>query len=212
MTNNIDTFKLAIFDLDDTLLKSHLDYKLLKNKINENIDSVDIKRKLATSSILESLELLKKLDEKKYLQIYSEITDIEIQSTKNAELIPNADRVIAELLNDEKRIGILTNNSRGAIEEYKKRFSFLTKLEILTRDDVEIPKPNPDGINKLLEQFNISNDETIYFGDSWLDSCAAYEANVRFIWFRSRKEVDVSLFPRKPWKIFDNWKEFLRLI
>lgn len=52
---------------------------------------------------------------------------------------------------------------------------------IIGGDDVTTPKPSPEGINKIKEQFNVRPEEILYAGDSVIDSEAAQAAGVDFI-------------------------------
>ena len=49
---------------------------------------------------------------------------------------------------------------------------------ILTQEDVEKPKPDPDGYLKAIAYFNVHSDEAIIFEDSSIGIKAAEQAGV----------------------------------
>jgi HAD superfamily hydrolase (TIGR01509 family) len=51
--------------------------------------------------------------------------------------------------------------------------------------DVKHPKPHPESLMKILEFFNIQPSESLYVGDSLVDSQTAHAASVPFIAFRN---------------------------
>ncbi len=56
---------------------------------------------------------------------------------------------------------------------------------VVTALDVERPKPAPDALEKILSFFNLTPDETIFIGDSIVDSQHARSMNVPIIGFKS---------------------------
>ncbi|MFD1779073.1 HAD family hydrolase [Fredinandcohnia salidurans] len=69
---------------------------------------------------------------------------------------------------------------------------------IITGDDVTIPKPHPEGVNKALAQLNIKNTEAILLGDSDADILAGKEANVHTIgvqWLPNYQTLEFSVQP-----------------
>ena len=51
---------------------------------------------------------------------------------------------------------------------------------VITSDKVDKPKPSPDSINLIVDEFNLDRSETIYIGDSESDSVALKNAEVLF--------------------------------
>lgn len=106
------------------------------------------------------------------------------------------DDVIWNLLKLERR-GIFTDSSRGQLEAVLNRCPELRALfdrnNIITQDDVWKRKPDPEGLQKLLAQLNISPEEVQYIDDGWSGIQAAINANVWQIFLLERKGVE-----RKP--------------
>jgi phosphoglycolate phosphatase-like HAD superfamily hydrolase len=121
---------------------------------------------------------------------------------------------IPELLQKKDIRGfIYTNNSQETINRYleKVEFKFLLKFSILTRDNINNPKPDPEGIFKILKICGIKKENSIYIGDSYIDAGASSKAGIRFILFNSR-DLDLKLFPRKPIVIINHWSKFKQIL
>ena len=56
---------------------------------------------------------------------------------------------------------------------------------VVSSSDVNLPKPHPDSLLRILQYFHIQPDEAIYVGDSNVDELAANSAGVRLIAFRN---------------------------
>jgi HAD superfamily hydrolase (TIGR01509 family) len=52
---------------------------------------------------------------------------------------------------------------------------------VVTAWDVERPKPDPEGLLKVLGHFRLRPDEALYIGDTHVDEAAAAAANVPFV-------------------------------
>jgi len=68
------------------------------------------------------------------------------------------------------------------LEQYE-----LTSLfdKVVTAQDVERPKPNPEALIQILKHFNLQAGQAIYIGDADLDQEHAAGVNMRFIAFKS---------------------------
>jgi pyrophosphatase PpaX len=83
---------------------------------------------------------------------------------------------------------------------------------IVTGDDVEFPKPHPEGINKALEQLGVSNKVAIFLGDSDADILAGKQANVHTLgvhWLPNYQTIEFSI---QPDEVFSNIDEFFSSI
>ncbi|MFN7253541.1 MAG: HAD family hydrolase [Anaerobacillus sp.] len=81
---------------------------------------------------------------------------------------------------------------------------------IITGDDVSIPKPHPEGLNKALAQLNIKNSDAIFLGDSDADILAGKQANVHTIgvqWFPNYQTLK---FGVQPDQLLSNINEFIQ--
>ena len=56
---------------------------------------------------------------------------------------------------------------------------------VVSSSDVNLPKPHPDSLLRILQYFHVQPDEAIYVGDSNVDELAANSAGVQLIAFRN---------------------------
>jgi phosphoglycolate phosphatase len=52
--------------------------------------------------------------------------------------------------------------------------------------DVSNPKPDPEGVFKILEMLGVEKDRTIYIGDSVVDEIVAYRAGIPLIAYKNK--------------------------
>lgn len=202
---------LLIFDLDDTLIHSNIDYATMKKRVVNLFDSNELPdRNLTIKELLERMkgneDILRKANEI--------IESIESSSSATAEPIPFASDLPSILKGLNLKSVILTNNSRQSVNNYLQngKLNYLQEFgTIITRDDVATMKPDPAGLLFILETFQVTKSNVVYIGDSYIDSEAAHRAEIPFILINTRN-LDVNGFSFKPWKIFTNLKDLLPFI
>jgi len=113
---------------------------------------------------------------------------LEAAEKHKAELFPG----VTEMLDDLSKIyqlGIVTSGSKSRVLrdigrlDVHKYFSTL-----ITGDDIARPKPDPQGLNKALDQMSIAPAEAIYVGDAHADFEMARAAGVPFVGVMSEFE------------------------
>jgi len=104
---------------------------------------------------------------------------------------------LMEVLSRLKELGIATaistNRSttmRYIMEEYGLKHYFDVVVSAL---DVEKPKPDPEGVEKILKALNLDHEKVVYVGDSEVDEKTARASGVKFIAYKNR-ELDADAF------------------
>ena len=111
--------KLIIFDADDTLLISHINYNQLREeviKLIENNNNSNLLRK----PISELLKILEDESPKKANEAINKISELEAKFADKAEIIPFADSIHKILDKYGLFYAILTNNTRASMRNYLK--------------------------------------------------------------------------------------------
>jgi HAD superfamily hydrolase (TIGR01509 family) len=97
-----------------------------------------------------------------------------------AYIYPGLKEILFKLKNNNYPVGIFTGKGRGS------SMITLTKLGvdkyfdlIVTGDDVENPKPSPEGILKFVNKFKLDPKKVLMIGDSVSDVKAARDAGVK---------------------------------
>lgn len=83
---------------------------------------------------------------------------------------------------------------------------------IITGDDVSIPKPHPEGVNKALEQLNVTSNDAIFVGDSDADITAGLDAGVYTVgvqWLENYQTADFTIKPNRLFKSIVSFKDFI---
>ena len=204
-----DLFQLIIFDLDDTLIHSSINYSEIRLKLIELFPDEYKPSFKDRNPLLQLLKNLKGISEELYEQGKLIVEKSERNAAKNAVIMKGAE-IIPSLLEQFNLKGLIyTNNSNDTVNLYRENpeFSFLSQFQIVTRDDVKKPKPHPEGLLQIISRFKIPKSDVIYIGDSFIDSEAANRADIKFILFNSRK-LDPISFDSAPFSIINHWYEF----
>ena len=191
--------KAVIFDLDDTLVYSGIDYKGMKRSlinflVEAGVDPDLLSEEMPNIEIFRvALEHLRDrgLSEDKIKRIFGEANAIldraEMESLGRARLMDGALEILKALKRLELKIGIVTNGCRRYAAEIIKVSSLDDYIDaLIARDDVPSPKPSPDHLLKALEVLGVSAEEAIFVGDHWIDALCAKNAGIKFILFNNR--------------------------
>ena len=211
----MNALKLIIFDLDDTIIRSNLDYSGMRNKLLELFDP-PLSEEYSNVPISKILEKIQALMPDKLQEGYKRIEKLEENGPANAEIISGAEDIPYVLKKFHISSAVLTNNTRTSIDKYIEKFTFLKEFLIVTRDEAKM-KPDPDGIQKIMDIFKrqdpgITKENVLYIGDSFIDAGTCYNAGIKFILFKSRQNVDSAVFPLIPLKVMTQWKQFESII
>jgi len=85
------------------------------------------------------------------------------------------------------RMAVNTNRT-NSMHELLETFDLTEYFDpVITAGDVSHPKPNPEGMHKILRAWDISRFEAVYIGDTVVDEQAARAAGVPFWAFKNPK-------------------------
>lgn len=215
--------KAIIFDLDDTLIKSKINYKRMKNLIIEFLVSAGVTYGLLNKDMLNfeiinaaKTDLTGKVNQCEIEKILNKVNDImnevELKSLEDVELMDNALSTLKELKKMGLKAGIVTNGCRKYVEEIINRFCLGKYIDaIVARDDVSNPKPDPEHLLRVLEILNVPVEEAIFVGDHWIDALCAKKAGVPFILLRSGTRI-LKETEEMPYMTIDALRDILLLI
>lgn len=148
-----------IFDLDGTLTLPVHDFAAIRTALGMEETDPDILRFLASLPAAEASER------------HARLIEIEYELSAKTAAAPGAGRLLEHLLKRGSRVGILTRNTReialhtlGLIGLKE----FFSPEDILGREEAA-PKPDPEGINKLLDTWSGAPGEAVMVGDYLFD-------------------------------------------
>jgi len=219
---NLKNLKLALFDLDGTLIKLNIDFEKIRSRLRNFYSTYGINA--------EFRPMLKKIKEcereiertynkeeakaatKKALEI---IEEMELNSMKNSSLINFVKEVVHLLKAEGMLLGIVSRNSKKAIAEAIKKHGINAFDLIVAREDTDLEKqkPLPDPVLYALKKLKVSPQESIFVGDNIYDVASGKSAGVTTAAVLTGETSREELEKEKPDYIFKDLKElhqFLR--
>ena len=178
--------KAVLFDLDGTLIDSAPQLVGALNQLRQKYDLAPIAflkgRPFASHGAAGLLKAGFDMDKndplfdsriEEFLSIYKEIFNQDVQCMEGIE-------DLIKYLNDRKITwGIVTNKAKKFAEPIVMTHPFLKYAQcLISGDDVDAPKPSPEGLIKAASMLSIQPSEVIYLGDDRRDIMAANNAGM----------------------------------
>ena len=178
--------KLCIFDFDGTLFDSIEDVVIcFNNTLSEydfptltrdeyipclggNIDDI-VSKVLGENATPKNIEIIKK----HYLDSYD-------QSKKEKTIpFPESNELLRNLQDNGILLAINSNRLTYSLNEFVSKYFSYIDFVLIEGHNVNCPsKPDPFGVNNILNKANVSPDEAVYIGDSITDIKTAENAGI----------------------------------
>lgn len=162
--------KVIVFDLDGTIVRLAADWHSLKKILTERYTQYYQENCTFKSMSACLSKIVERGDEEELLNYFEIIRKYELEKITQNEPI---DETIY-FINNKEQFGVIKDakfavfslNTRQTVIESLKRANISEKIDlIIGREDVRKWKPEPEGLIKIKEYFNVSIKEMIYFGD-----------------------------------------------
>ncbi|MCD6466005.1 HAD family hydrolase [Candidatus Bathyarchaeota archaeon] len=220
----IDGVKAIVFDLDNTLIESGINFRGMKTSIINLFVNMGVASNLLNESML-NLEIIKaseeylskKMSKERVKEILKKADEImnkfEMESLRDARLMKDTIDVLKFLDEMGFKIGIVTNGCRKYAEKIINMFGLGKHVDALVaRDDVSHPKPDPRHLQHILNILNVSAEEAVFIGDHWIDAICAKRAKVPFILFSKEKRGFEKVSLQSPHIVINSLGEIITLI
>lgn len=175
----INSYELYIFDFDGTIIDSSTLMKdSLKYCYQKAGQEVNPPYQAFFSMMGESLEnIFNRLGLPSYW--VNDYREFATQNIHRITLFEELKDVLKILRERNKKLALFTGKDRMRTLKLLHKFE-LEELfdEVITPDELQNPKPHPEGINLLTSRLNVSPDQTLMIGDSLFDMQSASEAGV----------------------------------
>lgn len=216
----LSSFKTIILDFDGTIIElfKGVDQKELIEQIRRALRENNIETQSTNNPFdlffqLLSLDL-QDLSLKEFLLnlIDSKIKEKEIQRATLNSSIPGFLDFINFLILNKKKIAIVSNNSKEAIEAFLKVNNIKEDILILGRETFhpELMKPNPILLQKAIQELNSNPNETVYIGDHPNDYYCSIKIPTNFIGFAVNKKKEERLVNlNKDFPIVKSYEELI---
>ena len=176
-----DNLKALVFDFDGTLLDSfasHYDvFRIMFERFNIEIDRQRFLDSYSPNwyKTYEGMGLPEK-DWKAADQIWLE--EVENQEP---DLFPGVPGTLRKL-SQSSSLGLVTSGSKSRVLNDLERTGIASLFKVIvTGDDIQQPKPSPEGLGIALRKLDIQPEETAYIGDANADYEMSLAAGVKFI-------------------------------
>lgn len=190
-------YKSIIFDMDGTLVDSNqlvLDiYQTLTKKYPPMVKLKEIGDEvLLSKSYIEVLKLLYKDPDNLLNEVYSIHQKKVLEHLK---LYPNVIDTLEYLKTRGIKLYLFTSELRHiAITELVCLSIYHFFDDIIAFEDVERPKPDPEGLLRLVLNKRLSKHETLFIGNSIIDGEAGLKAGIKTIFMNHHQEDDKAIF------------------
>lgn len=200
-----------MFDLDETLINSTIDFQKIKTTTIRYLSSLGIlyhnfSTKMKTFKIVERAIMLLKnkgfsdLESSSILQEISKLWNkIELENIDKTTSRQGVREALQQLKEKKLKIGVITRSCREYALKALKVACLLEYIDVIVaRDDFVKSKPHAEPLVHAMKTIGSKPEETIMIGDSIIDfQCAKY-AGVKFIGINPnnslKKVKDISCF------------------
>ncbi|MHA1126492.1 MAG: HAD family hydrolase [Candidatus Heimdallarchaeota archaeon] len=210
-----------IFDFDNTLVKSHINFPALKIAMAQVARSAgldfgkdeEIPHKYTAGQMITEAEAFENSKESNLVaNLWKLVEDHERKGMENLTIEDEVFSMLDFLLEEKYTITLFTNNSREPTLEVLRKYDMEKYFQlIIAREDVSKMKPDKEGIDLIHNKLSLVREESVFIGDSWVDAQAAKNANVLFILFRdellSEEKYDIAI-----WQHITTMKELVEIL
>ena len=196
--------KLYIFDLDGVLVDACEWHRVALNEALQEVCNYEISLEdhyktfngIPTRVKLRRLSEMGKIPASSHDSVYmaKQLTTIEIIK-RNAFFRPEKVEMIKRLKSRGDLVACYTNSIRETAELMLEKTGILELFDfVLTNQDVENPKPDPEGYVFLMDHFGFSEEDTFIIEDSPKGLAAARSSGANIIQVENPDQVNIDLF------------------
>ncbi len=201
---------LLIFDMDNTLLHSHIDFARMKQDVGLLLQEEHLSliggRSVSDnlSSLFESGALSAGLNER----IWQRISEIEEEGLARAVLEPGIEQVLPRLA-ERFYLAVLSNNMDAAVHQCLTDLQVAPYFSLICgREKAPVLKPRPEGVRYVVSRFPQAPPQRAWMiGDALIDALAAFRAGIGFIAYNRSRYENWWRLNRQPQLFLYAWDE-----
>jgi phosphoglycolate phosphatase len=175
--------RAVLFDLDGTLVETHIDFPAMMRAMQELARAHHV-----PESVTDGKDILGLVDAaSQYVNTqgqdgdtlrrtaFAQLEAMEIEGCSHPELLAGTHELLTALVSRGIKVGIVTRNCRTVSLQLLAQFALPHHL-LLSRDDVAQTKPNPEHLWDALQRLGETADHAAMVGDHWMDIKAGVQA------------------------------------
>lgn len=175
--------RAVLFDLDGTLIETHIDFPAMTAAMQRLARDNSVPESVTDGKDILGLVDAAAEDVQKHggdsadlrRTAFAELEAMEIAGCSHPVLLPGTRELLSELVNRGVKVGVVTRNCRTVSISLLARFALPHHL-LLSRDDVQKTKPNPEHLWAALERLGETPEHAVMVGDHWMDIQAGVRA------------------------------------
>lgn len=181
-------YKLAVFDLDGTILETlsdlHMSTNYVLKKHNMKTRTIDEVRKFVGNGIMNLLKqaVAEGTSKEELDTIFNEFNEYYKEHCKdNTKPYEGITKLVRDLREKGIKTAVVSNKADYGVQALcEEFFSGLFDYAVGEKEGIR-RKPYPDSVNNVMKKFGISLEETVYIGDSEVDYQTSLNANIDVI-------------------------------
>lgn len=185
-------YKAIVFDMDNTLLRSRIDFPRIKRDVFSLLSKPGVfpadfpiaEHTIAT--LIEAARATEGFTPDLEAEVWEIVVRGEREGMHEAELEPDVEETLRHL-HGKTRLTVLTNNARAAALEALERTGIVSRFELIAgREQMTALKPSPSGVDYIRGHYpEIAPEDWLSVGDSWIDGKAAEQAGISFLAYKT---------------------------
>jgi phosphoglycolate phosphatase len=189
------TIKGIVFDLDSTLVDSHVDFPRMKEKIIRYLEENEHPKDTLSSTAMTTVQIMEEAEKNWAKQCKAEpqkqrmrekITEymdqVELEAVETLTEIPGARCAVEQLKALGYKLAILTrSHNQYAIKALEKTGMAHLFNPVLGRGETPQPKPYKEALEHTARLMDLTVDEVIMVGDHQIDRDSATNSGCTFI-------------------------------
>jgi HAD superfamily hydrolase (TIGR01549 family) len=209
----------VLFDLDGTLVEFR--FKVKESRLamidwlgKNGFDTKNLTEETKTQRIFDSVRSQIGTAGNSFRSDYvkkslSEILEnFEFEAFRVAKPHRGSLHLLRRLKDEQILTALVTNSGRRPVDHILSLFGFLPYISlVITRDEMGLMKPEPDGILKAIDELKVAKEETVYVGDSIIDIQAAHSAGIACVALSQGMSTGQVLIKHGPDYLISNIKE-----
>jgi len=191
----LKTAQAVLFDLDGTLFVLPVDWAHIRQHFFDYYQKT-YGKPLEATRFYEIFDFVRKTQGEAAVQYYyNYVQQKELEGVNNNKaapkwLVEQGLDLIRQNLNLNAVFGVVSSNYHKTITTVLEKNGLSGLFQtVLGRDDVKTSKPSPEGLLKIIAQYNLQPDMVLFTGDDWVDEEAAHAAHIQFVYIQDLEQL-----------------------